>query len=89
MNRKIILRSWEKHQKAAVPAYSFPAYVKDHRLSFYAGAGAVVSAIVGALTPNAEGEIDPKVIMDLGDELRDFIKEIEENFPKAKNAINN
>ena len=89
MNRKIILRSWEKHQKAAVPAYSYPAYVKDHRLSFYAGAGAVISAIIGALTPNAEGEIDPKVIQDLAEELREFIKEMEENFPKAKNAIFN
>ncbi len=89
MNRLIILKSWEKHKDAAIPSYAFPAYFRDHRLSFYAGAGAVISAVIGALNPNEKGEIDSKIVQDLADELKAFIKEMEESIPKAKASFFN
>ena len=87
--RRFILESWLQHEKDIIPAYAFPAYARDHRLTFYAGAGAVLQALSRAIKPEEGKEVDTRVLRDLLDEMSEFVNELSWNLPKAHNAKNN
>jgi len=88
--RHFIFDAWLKHQRDTIPSYAFPAYVRDHRLTFYAGAGAVLAAIRSALLPAAEGgQVDSQVLSDLIQEMNQFVEELKDKLPKAHDAKNN
>jgi len=80
--RKIIHEAWERHRNGTIPDYAFPAYAKDHLLSFYAGAGSVIAAITKALKPDEDGNVDGTILTDLFNEFVAFKEELEEKVPK-------
>lgn len=73
--RETLAHAWDSFRKAAVPEDAGPDQYRAMRRTFYAGATAVFSVMLGNLDADPEmTQLDEAYVLSLMDECRDFAR---------------